>query len=522
MVFDWTLAVGLVITATLIAMASLAAISALALRQAPTPVSVFSGPVTGTVFLFDGEALVDATPEGRALLAGALASGGPWFRLLARLEPLFPGLTPRLDGLGREGGFLLSSAPQVDPPLLIRAESLGGLTRLTLLEGGDRGAAQVAAAAQLAVEAELALLRQIVNHAPVPVWRTSAGGEVIWANAPYLDAAAALLPPGRELPWPLPRLFDTAGLQPVRTAERRLLRLPDALHWYDVISYPDGPDQLHYALPADRLVQAETSLRDFMQTLTKTFAQLPIGLAIFDRNRVLQMFNPALIDLTGAPAEFLIARPTLALMLDHMREGAMIPEPRDYRSWRRQIVEMEEAAASGLFEETWSLPSGRTYRVTGRPHPNGALAFMIEDISTEVSRTRRYRADLELGQAVIDAMADAVVVFAQDGAVAMTNTGARRLWGDEIATTFSERGEPAAVSLWRQMTAPTLLWNDLAVFIGSFAPREPWEGEVRLTDGRLLECRVSPLPQGSTLVVFRSPVPRGVAAGGEEQAIMIA
>lgn len=521
MVFDWTLAVGLVITATLIAMASLAAISALALRQAPSPASVFSGPVSGTVFLFDGEALIDATPEARAFLAGALASGGPWFRLLARLEPVFPGLSPRLDALSREGQFLLPSGPQVDPPLLVRAECVGGLTRLTLLDGGARAPAQALATAQLAAEAELSLLRRIVNCAPVPVWRTSAAGEVIWANAPYLDAAAALLPAGRELSWPLPHLFG-ADAAAGRDTGRRLLHLPEAQHWFDVISHEDGEEALHYALPADRLVQAETSLRDFMQTLTKTFAQLPIGLAIFDRHRVLQMFNPALIDLTGAPAEFLIARPTLSLLLDQMREGAMIPEPRDYRSWRRQIVEMEEAAASGLFEQTWSLPSGQTYRVTGRPHPNGALAFMIEDISTEMSRSRRYRADLELGQAVIDAMADAVVVFAQDGAVALTNSAARQLWGDQIAAGFPDRGEPAAITLWRQKTAPTLLWNDLALFIGSFGPREPWEGEIRLTDGRLLDCRVSPLPQGSTLVTFRNPAARPALPEGDDQAIMIA
>ena len=85
-----------------------------------------------------------------------------------------------------------------------------------------------------------------------------------------------------------------------------------------------------------------------MQTLTKTFAQLPIGLAIFDRNRVLQLFNPALLDLTGLSAEFLIGRPTLASVLDAMREQQVIPEPKDYRSWRKQMVALEEAAASGL------------------------------------------------------------------------------------------------------------------------------------------------------------------------------
>jgi len=51
--------------------------------------------------------------------------------------------------------------------------------------------------------------------------------------------------------------------------------------------------------------------RNFVQTLTKTFAQLSIGLAIFNRERQLVLFNPALIDLTALPADFLTGRPHL-------------------------------------------------------------------------------------------------------------------------------------------------------------------------------------------------------------------
>ena len=44
-------------------------------------------------------------------------------------------------------------------------------------------------------------------------------------------------------------------------------------------------------------MQAETALRGFMQTLAKTFAHLPTGLAIFDQHRQLALFNPALAPL---------------------------------------------------------------------------------------------------------------------------------------------------------------------------------------------------------------------------------
>jgi len=502
MELDLTFTFGLVITAMLISLSCLFAVSAFGARSGTPGATLFSQSTPQTVFLFDGNALVDATPTARAMLTQGMDAGGAWLRVVAQLEPMFPGFASRLEGLPREGRFVLCSREALDPPLVLRAECLGGLTRLTLLDAdseermpGRNGASDVAS------QEELGLMRDIMARAPALIWRARADGQVVWANGPYLLLAAETLEPGRELTWPLPQVFDVATAvadKPLRQSVRR----GDEVSWYEVETVPHGEETLHYAIPADKLVHTESTLREFMQTLTKTFAQLPIGLAIFDRNRVLQMFNPSMLDLTGLSAEFLIGRPTLASVLDAMREQQVIPEPKDYRSWRKQMVALEQAAASGLFEETWTLPSGQTYRVTGRPHPNGALAFLFEDISTEMMRTRRYRADLELGQAVIDAMDSAIAVFSQDGALVMTNRAYGAMWGRSETGMLLQDGGSGTIDGWRQKAAPTLLWSDLSDYIGSFADREPWDGEFRLLDGRLIACKISAMPQGSTLVAF--------------------
>ena len=80
----------------------------------------------------------------------------------------------------------------------------------------------------------------------------------------------------------------------------------------------------------------------------------------------------------------------------------MVPEPKDYRSWSNQMNSLEAAAASGHHVGIWSLPGGQTYRVTGRPHPDGAVAFLFEDITSEISLTRQFRADLSLGAEVLE------------------------------------------------------------------------------------------------------------------------
>jgi len=98
-----------------------------------------------------------------------------------------------------------------------------------------------------------------------------------------------------------------------------------------------------------------------------------------------------------------------------------MPEPKNYKTWRHRMADLISAAETGQFEETWSLETGQTYRVTGRPHPDGAIAFLLEDISTEVLLTRNFRAELEMGQSLVDTFDDALAVFSHAGVLTFSN-----------------------------------------------------------------------------------------------------
>lgn len=506
--FDPVVMAEILVTALLSALVGLAALSVLRIRRPPSVSGVFAEAAGSAAFMFDHEALVDATPGARALLAHSpIRNGSVWTRLMAFLGPRFPDLPVRLAHLPTDGQFTLASADGTGPPLLLLAELRGGLTRISLTDpDADHPASARDALSERATQDELDGLRATVAAAPLPVWRETAAGEVIWANGAYLDLAARRLEPGRDLAWPLPRLFDRTAVAQGAERQRQRLDQPDGAPtlWFDLASAPDGEGRVLFGLPADAAVQAEGALRGFMQTLAKTFAHLPTGLAIFDQNRQLALFNPALIDLTALPPDLLSGRPTLAAFFDAMRERAMLPEPRDYRNWRRQMSELEAAAANGLYEETWSLPGGQTYRVTGRPHPNGALALMFDDISTEMSQTRRYRADLELGQSVIDAMEEAIAVFTASGMLVISNAAYAALWGHDPAGTLDgEAGIAAVCEHWRRRCAVTGVWDRVEDFAVAFGPRVGWSDEVRMTDGRPVACRFERLAGGATLAGFR-------------------
>ena len=113
--------------------------------------------------------------------------------------------------------------------------------------------------------------------------------------------------------------------------------------------------------------------------MSKTFAQLSTGLAIFDRKRTLIHFNPALLDITGLDFEALSLKPDLASFLDTLRTKEFLPEPKDYGDWHDQLARLESATEKGSYRDVWEPRDGVTYRVTGKPHPDGAIAFLPEE-----------------------------------------------------------------------------------------------------------------------------------------------
>lgn len=470
----------------------------------PKPSPILTQIPSGPVFLFDETRLLDCSPAGRALLAQSLALGDDWACLMAFLKPRFAKIEENLTKIADLGSFSDVSYTQNGVATLLEATFNGGLTTITLsdpdmLEGPG---AAIAIAHSAALE-EMSVLRETVSHAPILAWRENDQGDVIWANTQYLVLAAAAMQSGTYLSSPLPRLFDrSAGVQSA-DGQRQSITTPDnAPTWYDIHTEASGSELLCFAISADRAVAAETSLQEFMQTLSKTFAQLPIGLAIFDKARKLQMFNPALLDLTNLPADFLSMWPGLMSVLDAMREQNLLPEPKNYHGWRRQILELEKAASSGQFQENWALADGQTFRVTGRPHPNGALALMIEDISTEMQRTRRYRSDLELGHSVIDQMAEAIVVISQSGQLMWSNLAYSQLWGHDPNATLGEASIRSLGAYWKSLSAPSKIWIEIDEFVHTIGNRHAWMGELRLADGRLIGCRIAPVAGGAPMIAF--------------------
>lgn len=336
---------------------------------------------------------------------------------------------------------------------------------------------------------------EAAHTAPNPIWQTDSNGTLSWSN-PAFDAISD----GENHPL---LALDTSNWREEATKRHRVVSGKSAPKWYDITLTSLGDRQIFHTQDTSALVAAEEAQRNFVQTLAKTFAHLSIGLAIFDRNQQLALFNPALVDLSGLDAEFLSARPTMLAFFDRLREARRMPEPKNYRSWRQEISEVIAAASDGRYQESWSLEAGQTFRVTGRPHPDGATAFLIEDISAEVTLTRNFRAELELGQVILDSVDEALAVFSSSAVLAFCNAAYRNLWSLDPDNSFADMTIRDNIAAWQTQCRPTGVWQQIESFAFTHSGRAAQTFRIVKSCGTRLHCDLLPVPSGETLIKFR-------------------
>ena len=511
------LSLTIVTTASLVVLGCLAIFAGLS-RRAPMLEAASDQSDRDALFIFRGEELLDCSEQGETLLDsfdhGGSGTGRAqvWTRLHAFLAARFPELDRTLDGLVGAGLVELRSGS--DDGLVLGLRHMRGLLHLRLTDTRAEGALMAIDRLSFdALQDELAALRAVARNAPVLIWKTDAEDRVIWANSAYIRTLQQDSDTHGHLTWPLPKLFNDV----TRDHKGRMaLRRDEDVRWFAHSETRCDDQMLHFAVPVDAAVQSEAARRETLQTLTRIFASLPIGLALFDAERRLQVFNPALIDLTRLEPIFLAARPSFEQVLYALREKRMLPEPKDFQHWRREIVEMEKAAETGAYSEEWCLDGGRTFHVTGRPQPNGAIALFIEDVTTETTLARNFRNEIETAHHVLDALPEGIVVFGLSGQALVANGGYARLWNADPCVDLADGGLAQALSLWSDACEPTTFWARLAEFVAQADTHDEITGTAALRTGIPLALRARRLSGGALMVVFQ-PLTQGLLSGRSDQ-----
>ncbi|WGH77461.1 PAS-domain containing protein [Jannaschia ovalis] len=454
-------------------------------------------------FLFRNGYLVEHSENVGFLLPPPIDHLRAWDALIDALSDLVDEAGPAFRALREKGRAVRLEGTFGRDRIVVLGRRDGADIRITV-SAADRShaAIRVDLDSLRAMEDEMALLTRAGDSAPALSWAIDAEGRIIWANAAYTTLVARCNGRDAASAWPLPTLFPDEPGAPSGTVRRKVVARDGTEAWFDVTTAAPEPDGIRHvhALSLDAVIRAEDTLRSFIQTLTKSFAVLPTGLAIFDREGQLALFNPALIDMTGLDAAFLSRRPRMTDFFDALRDLQKLPEPRDYKAWRDGLAGLARGEAGRAHSETWTLPSGGTLRVTGRPQADGSVTLMLEDVSAERVATQRAQRDQAALTGLLDAVDEALVVFDGEGRRVLANAAARAGIPDlaPCAPPAAEIDLPetleACIALWSKGCAPSPVWGEIRDLLRLPArERSGWSDKLRRPEGCDLEIRVTPL-----------------------------
>lgn len=437
-------------------------------------------------FLFRAGVLVDANTEALRLCSEIPTSRFDWEALHKVLSTKFPDF-PSTQGAAQDRDLTVLKSCNPNDASTITLDQWNDVARVTIAPDGAPDSARRTA------------ILQAMFQAPNPIWKVTSKGTVTWRNSAYKSLGATL-----GFCADTQHLFDTSSIKPGEPPQKFKLSSLDGTrtHWFNVTAVRAGKDTMYYATEADAEVSAQDARRSFVQTFSKTFAQLSTGLAIFDQNRKLILFNPALTELTGLSADFLSNQCDLFSFFDQLREHHVAPLRNTHAAWHVQNEEMLQQAKNGTYNETWSLPTGVTYKVSGRPHPDGALVILIEDITAAISVTRRFRSELEQMHGVLDVVDQSLIVVSPTGQIRLHNKAYRDLWKSDPDNCFADYTFNDALKHWEADCLPSPVWDKLKGRVLSTSDRSSWSETVAKKSGEEITLEVSPVAGGVTLLRF--------------------
>lgn len=459
-------------------------------------------------FLFDGEDLRDATPDAQLLIKDVPKHMSDRESVLHVLGGRFPKLDSIMGRLDRDEVRTLVATD--NSSISLELTEIDGLAQLKVFGTCPQDGLTISAiAAQDASLSELVMLRNLTDKSPQLIWQQDSNGKLNWANASYLDLSDTLSDDKEKAvkSWPSEMIFPDLHQKfegGTNSNCRVSIDIPTQKGeaWFDVTTVKNGANSLHFADCANTSVKAEYAKRKSVQTFGRIFAHLSTGLAIFDSNHRLTMFNPSLMEMTSLAPEFLSSRPTMHMFLDRLREARLLPEPKDYVKWRERFSVNGSDQKVTPYCENWEIADGQTFKVTGQPNRDNTFAFFFEDISAEVSLTRRFRSDIETGQGVLDALPDAIAVFSANGTLVMSNRSYGRLWDVDHETVVRNHDLRAEMTIWQSQCAAAPIWQELLEFIGRSSDRLTWSDRAVLDDGRQFTCKAQPISGGMTMISF--------------------
>ena len=349
----------------------------------------------------------------------------------------------------------------------------------------------------------------LLDALPLPAWVCTASGVLIWANAAFLRAVDAVSVEDAVTR----RLSFDRGASALIAEAAEAGDARQALRWapvngqrraFQVTARPlDGGDVGAWALDVTETEDVRETLKRHIVAHAETLNHLVDGVAIFNAAKRLTFHNTAFAQIWGLEPAWLADGPTHAEVLDRLRQRRRLPETMEYSRWKADELAWYETLGPAP-DDLWALPDGRTLRVVRQPHPLGGLLLLFTDMTGDIRLRAQYNGLIQVQQATLDKLNDAVAVFGSDSRLRLHNDAFARFWNVSAATLATASDFDGVVELCVPRLHDRAFWSELKARVADPDPRAriAMSGEAKTSDDRIVSFQSRPLPDGATLIAF--------------------
>ncbi len=448
----------------------------------------------------DGHAILASGDESLAACAQALGvDDGEPQGVVAALMRADPDHARRLRALFERGEACAFEVRGPSGVVAVEGRAAGAMAwlRLSAVAGDDAG---LPTAPRFAA---------FLDARTQPAWIAAADGSPVWVNGAWLsavgctslDEAAARAASFDKAADAL--ASEAANLGQVRTAQR-WITFEGRRRALAITAQPlDGGGVGVWTEDVTELEEIREALKRNVEAHDETLNHIADAVAIFSQTKKLMFHNTAFAEMWGLEPAWLAERPSHGEVLDRLRQRRRLPETADYTKWKAAELDRYEQLESTP-DDLWSLPDGRTLRVVRQPHPMGGVVLLFSDITGELKLKAQYNALIQVQQATLDKLNDAVAVFGSDGRLRLHNEAFERFWNVTAPQLEVAHDFEGVVELCVPRLHDMGFWRELKGRVADTDPqaRAPMSGEVKTSDSRIVVYQSRPLPDGATLIAF--------------------
>jgi len=348
----------------------------------------------------------------------------------------------------------------------------------------------------------------IINMAPYPIWQRDASANVCFHNLSYSIAVEDIMEKEDSEATPeLDKKSKTMALQAFETNhpvnDRRHIVIGGERKLYDIMEMPVPEEKISvgFAIDVSEVEELKEDLARHISAQDDLLESSASAMAIYGSDMRLKSFNYAFANLWKIDEVWLDMQPTYAEILEALREKRKLPEQANFQLFKQQQIKL----FTGLMEpheEFFYLPDGKALRVIAIPHALGGILFAYEDVTDRLALERSYNTLIAVQRETLDNLHEGVAVFAEDGRLKLSNPGYLSLWNIDMETASSEPHIRDIID----KCSTLFVFDDWEKFksahINHIQSRDFMSQIIERTDGKVIDWRKVPLPDGATLITY--------------------